>query len=94
MPGVAPGAVLPPLGLAEWGTPPGYPLLAASVSAALNVCVSCVTVASYSSLGMSGDLRDDRPSTGPLERSEKAALVSGSSSSLRRARRRPRVSAG
>jgi hypothetical protein len=40
-----------------------------------------------------GDLRDD-PSTGPLMRSEKAALVSGSSSSLRLARRRPRVSAG
>ena len=37
-------------------------------------------------------LRDDRPSTGPLGRSEKAALVSGSSSAL--LGRRRRVSAG
>ena len=74
--------------------PPGYPLLAASVSATVKVWVSCVTATSYCSLVISRDLRDDRPSTGPLERSEKAALVSGSSSSLRLARRRPRVSAG
>jgi hypothetical protein len=33
-------------------------------------------------------LRDDRPSTGPLGRSEKAALVSGSSSALLGRRRR------
>src|SRR5208337_3957314 len=52
------------------------------------------TAASYWSLVMSRDLREDRPSTGPLERSEKAALVSGSSSSLRLARRRPRGSEG
>jgi hypothetical protein len=34
---------------------------------------------------------DDRPSTGPLGRSEKAALVSGSSSALRGRRRRVSV---
>jgi hypothetical protein len=38
-------------------------------------------------------VRDDRPSTGPLARSEKAALVSGSSSALLLARRRPAVAA-
>jgi hypothetical protein len=36
-------------------------------------------------------LRDDRPSTGPLGRSEKAALVSGSSSVLLGRRRRVSV---
>jgi hypothetical protein len=37
----------------------------------------------------------ERPSTGPLERSAKAALVSGSSLALKPApRRRPLVSAG
>jgi hypothetical protein len=50
----------------------------------LNVCVSCETAASYCSRLRSLDRRDpcwyDRPSTGPLVRSEKAALVSGSSS--------------
>ena len=35
--------------------------------------------------------RDDRPSTGPLGRSEKAALVSGSSSALLGRRRRVSV---
>src|SRR5712664_873255 len=47
---------------------------------------------SYSSADAFRALRDDRPSTGPLGRSEKAELVSGSSSAL--LGRRRRVSAG
>jgi len=44
---------------------------------------------SRDSLGTSRDLRADRPSTGPLCRSAKAELVSGSSSALLGRRRRP-----
>jgi hypothetical protein len=42
---------------------------------------------SYRSADAFRPLRDDRPSTGPLGRSEKAELVSGSSSALLRRRR-------
>jgi len=46
---------------------------------------------SYRSAEVFRALRDDRPSTGPLGRSEKAALVSGSSSVLLGRRRRVSV---
>jgi hypothetical protein len=46
---------------------------------------------SYWSAVLVRALRDDRPSTGPLGRSEKAELVSGSSSALLGRRRRVSV---